>query len=51
MDLFVISAVLLDLQIMDFELSEADMEKLNKTGMNQRLSPLEGYVSIFGLPC
>ena len=32
---------------MDFELSEADMEKLNKTGINQRLSPLEAYVIIW----
>ena len=31
-----------DLQVMDFELSEADMEKLNKTGMNQRTISIEG---------
>ena len=33
--------MLCHLQIMDFELSDDDMELLNKTGANKRLVPLE----------
>lgn len=37
MDQLIASCLFLDLQIMDFELSETDVELLNKTGINQRL--------------